>query len=780
MGVVHSAYDTELDRKVALKLLRPGAADEAEPTARMLREAKALAQVAHPNVVNVFDAGPHGALVFVAMEFVEGRTLGAWLREERRPWREVLAKFVDAGRGLAAVHAANLVHRDFKPDNVLLGSDGRVRITDFGLARALDAPSSARGAPDVAPRPSLGKLTATGAVHGTPAYMAPEQLEGRATKKSDQFSFALCLYEALYGEAPFERVADKLVYERVRPARREKEGAVPARVRAVVVRALSVDPDARFPSMEALLDALRVDPPRSWWRRAAVGVPIAAALLAAGVAWTRVDRDRGAVCRGGEQRLAGVWDTDRKRSVHDALVATGSPLAQGAWTFAERGLDDYAKRWVSGYTDACEATRVRGEQSGEMLDRRMQCLDDRLAEMKSLTGLLAHADAKMVGDAAQAPRNLMRIDDCANTRLLGTPMPPPGDPASAAEVDRIRSSLAQARAMRDAARYTDSLAIAATAADRARGLAYRPLAAEALLLQGELEGKAGQSKAAEATLYAALEAAESGHHDDYAARTWVKLVYQVGVRGGRYEEAHRLDDLARASIERLGHSDEIEAKRLAAVGLVLDAEGRHDEAIDDQQRGHALLLGVYGHDDYDVALSLQYAGEALRSAGRTDEAAAALQESESTLEAIVGPEHPAVAGVLDDIGSLLRSGGRANEALAYHRRAMGIAEAMMGPTSPDVAYVAGSLGEDFAALGRWEEALAAFQRSADVAVQAFGPGHPQLASALAGEGEAYLRLGRPRDAVAPLERALELRRAHGASPADLEEMQADLERARRN
>ena len=740
MGVVYTAYDTELDRKIALKLLRPGAGagDEPDAAARLLREAKALAQVAHPNVVNVFDAGLHGEGVFVAMEYVEGRTLGAWLREERHPWRDVLARFVDAGRGLAAVHAAKLVHRDFKPDNVLIGRDGRVRITDFGLARALEGPpSSARR---------------SGEVFGTPAYMAPEQREGHATERSDQYSFALSLQEALHDE--------------------------PARIRSAVARAVSADPEARFPSMDALLEALRVDPPRPWWRRAAVAVPLAAMVLAAGATWVRVDRDRKAVCRGGEQHLAGVWDEGRKRAVHDAILATSTPMAKDAWTFTERGLDDYASRWVGGYTNACEATRVRGEQSGEMLDRRMQCLDDRLSEMRSLTELLSHADAKMVGDAAQASRSLPRIEDCANVRVLAAPLPPPRTPAAETEVSAIRSSLAQARAMRDAARYADALGIARGAADRARQLAYRPLEAEALFLQGELEGKARDAVTAEKTLYASLAAAEAGHHDEFAARIWVKLVYQVGVRGARYEEAHRLDDMARASIERLGRADEIEAKRLGAIGLVLAAEGRTAEAIDDLERGHALLLVVYGHDDYDVAIARQYVGEALRDAGRLDEATAALQEAESTLETLVGPEHPAVAGVLDDIGSLLRARGRTGEAIETHRRVLDIAETMVGPVSPDVAYVTSSLGQDFAATGRWDDALASFTQSATVAEQAFGPEHPLVASALTGEGEAYLGLGQPQRAVAPLERALRIRIAHGAPPSELQETRTALERAR--
>jgi len=710
-------------------------------------------------------------------------TLGAWLRETHRPWRDVLSRYVDAGRGLAAVHAASLVHRDFKPHNVLLGRDGRVRITDFGLARSADAPVSARGdAPDAASstdvsKPHLGPLTATGAVHGTPAYMAPEQREGHATQQSDQFSFALSLYESLYGETAFETVDGQLAYGQVRPPPKGSE--VPDRLRTIVLRALRVDPAARFPSMTDLVEALRLDPPRAWWRRSAIAAALMV-LLVGGAAWAHYGRrDPGAMCRGGEQRLVGAWDADRKRAVHEGLLATGSPLASEAWRFAELGFDDYARRWVSGYTDACEATRVRGEQSGELLDRRMRCLDDRLSEMKALTVLLSHADAKMVGDAAEASRGLMRIEQCANTRELAEALPPPRDTAAAAEVDRIRSVLAQGRALREAGRYADALVVATSAAERAHGVKYRPLEAEALFLEGELQGKLRDGKAAEASLYAALAAAEAGHHDEFAARVWVKLVYQVGVRGARYDEARRLDDLARAAIERLGRADEIEGKRLATEGLVLDAEGHHAEAIDAERRGVELLLGVYGHDDLDVALSLQYLGEALHNAGRLEEATATLQESESILEAIVGPAHPSVAGVLDDIGSLLRTRGRVEEAITYHRRALAIAETAVGPSSADVSYGSDSLAEDLAALGRWDEALAMFQRSVAVAEQAMGPEHPYLATPLTGEGEAYLGLGQSQNAIAPLDRALASRRAHGASSAELERTRVALERARR-
>ncbi|MCA9659787.1 MAG: serine/threonine protein kinase, partial [Myxococcales bacterium] len=175
MGVVVEAYDPELDRKVAIKLLRSQRARQ-DSQARLLREAQAMARVSHPNVVQVYDVGLVGDQVFIAMELVVGETLAQWLEAERRPWPEVVARFIDAARGLAAAHAAGLVHRDFKPDNVLLASDGRVRVADFGLAREdREFQAATTAADNPGERPLLANtLTATGVLMGTPMYMSPE------------------------------------------------------------------------------------------------------------------------------------------------------------------------------------------------------------------------------------------------------------------------------------------------------------------------------------------------------------------------------------------------------------------------------------------------------------------------------------------------------------------------------------------------------------------------------------------------------------------------------
>jgi serine/threonine protein kinase len=288
MGRVYSARDPVLDRRVALKLLHPHAATD-ELETRLLREAKAMARLSHPEVITVHDAGRYADQLFIAMEFVEGRTLRQWLAQKRRPWREVLAVFLRAGRGLARAHEAGIIHRDFKPDNVLVGDDGRVRVTDFGLARAVQSPEAA---PEDAPAPPLGEettieatLTRTGTLLGTPAYMAPEQHAGApADERSDIYAFCVALYEGVYGERPFPGpgMAALVAQKRDGAVRTPKdERGVPRRLRRAILQGLRPSAVERYPSMPALLDALERGSraPRAW-----IAAGAFAGLVAAGAA----------------------------------------------------------------------------------------------------------------------------------------------------------------------------------------------------------------------------------------------------------------------------------------------------------------------------------------------------------------------------------------------------------------------------------------------------------------------------------------------------------------
>ncbi len=298
MGVVYAAEDPELNREVALKLLRDAmASDAGVASRRIFREARLAARVSHPNVVSIYEVGQYEDRVFIAMELVSGHSLTSWLVAKPRSLREILEVFVGAGRGLAAAHAAGVVHRDFKPDNVLVGSDGRARVGDFGLARRGDDEAESVGDTDMArrKRASLSDLSRAGAILGTPAYMAPEQHDGALTdSRTDQFSFCVALYEAVHGQRPFdgktwEELAEAVKAGRVRPP--PASSRVPASLHRIILRGLSVLPGDRFASMEELLRALGRDRgrPLRRWAYASLVVLVAVA-TALGADWVARER----------------------------------------------------------------------------------------------------------------------------------------------------------------------------------------------------------------------------------------------------------------------------------------------------------------------------------------------------------------------------------------------------------------------------------------------------------------------------------------------------------
>jgi hypothetical protein len=463
MGLVWAAYDPQLDRKVALKFVHAGAADPSG--ASLLREAQAIAKVSHPNVVAVHDVGADGDRVYLAEEFVRGSDLSAWLRARRALGRADRRGLPPAAQGLAAAHAAGVVHRDFKPANAIVGEDdGRARVVDFGLACSSPA-GAASGAPpagpdvDIAPlsatarSPALGgsDRTAPGTVLGTPLYMSPEQHAGQpADARSDQFSFCASLYEALYGELPFEgRTLQELAWAKTRGAVRPppRGTRVPGRLREVLLRGLQADAARRHPSMEALVAALgRAAAPRG--RRLAQGAVAAAVLVAAAVAVAGVVQQRRGLCRGAERKLAGVWDEARRRAVREAFLATGAPYAPRALQGAQEGLDAYGRELVAMHQEACEATRLRGEQSEEALDLRMGCLSRRLKELGAAADLFARADAQVVRTAAQVVAGLAPLADCADVAALKAPLAPPRDEAARRRVDAVRDEVARPRCSR--------------------------------------------------------------------------------------------------------------------------------------------------------------------------------------------------------------------------------------------------------------------------------------------------------------------------------------------
>ncbi len=353
MGVVYRARDPRLDRVVAIKLVRHSSASSSSGI-RLLREAQAMARLRHPNVVPIFDVGPVGGTVFLAMPLLDGGTLRSWLRDRPRSFDAILDRFVAAGRGLAAAHAAGLVHRDFKPDNVLLGTDGEVHVGDFGLARlADDEPAPEAGADMLAAE----GLTQTGAVLGTPPYMAPEQLRGLPIDaRADQFSFCVALWEALYNERPFPSPRPgtkqpqhaRLAAIAIGPVRPPASAGCPAWIAAVLTRGLAADPDQRWPSMQALLDATAGHrAARRWPRWLAAGV-LAVGLLSVAVAFARPAPTPAApvspaipLVHDGDLKAAAISPDGTKLALvtGDSLVIQGTEIGAKERIVVEHGVD---------------------------------------------------------------------------------------------------------------------------------------------------------------------------------------------------------------------------------------------------------------------------------------------------------------------------------------------------------------------------------------------------------------------------------------------------------
>ena len=755
MGQVHAAYDPELDRKVALKLLQPSAA--ADGRARLLREAQAMARLSHPNVLPVHDVGTFEGQVFIAMELVEGQSLRDWRLEQAPPWREVLRHYREAGRGLAAAHAAGLIHRDFKPGNVLLGKDGRVRVMDFGLARqAGDRGWSPQSPTMVGPDDSqvsaiTADLTGAGQVVGTLAYMAPEQFKGPADARSDQFSFCVTLYEGLYGVRPFPRKAHLIKSWKVSPA--PKEAHVPAWLRAVLLRGLSEEPSARYPSMDALVDALSRDPQaqRQKWTWAVAGL-----LGVVGVAalTTQQMTARSRLCQDSAQSLAGVWDGARKAQLSRAFVATGLPGASESWNRLESTLDRYSASWVKTRTDACEATRVRGEQSDEVLSLRMACLDGRLQGLRSLSDALTQPDAAAVDASLRAAAALPGLEGCSQVAQLRARVRPPANAALRRQVEAIRPVLADARAALDLARYASGLARATSALEQARATHYPPVEAEAFEVVARLKEKSGRNADALEDFYNALVSAQAGGDDATTAAAALGLSRVEFVRA-RYSEAKRWGRYTEATLERLGGDAKLAGAQAMVLGLVALAEGQVSEGLTLCQQALALRIKAYGPEHPEVAESYNSLGRALYLATRDKESMGPLTRALEIWEKTLGPDHPDTAQALYNLGNTLEQLGRMEESLQRHERSLAIRRARLGPEHAELASSLGRTAALKARLGRPVEALRDIQEALRLSLKVYGPNHPQTADTYRNQGFIQMALELHKEAVSSYRHSLE-------------------------
>lgn len=767
MGVVYRAYDPQLEREVAVKLVRFGAADS-EAQRRLLTEARVLARLAHPNVVAVHDAGVRGDEVFIAMELVKGTTLDRWLTLSKRSARAVLDVFNAAGQGLAAAHAAGVVHRDFKPQNVLVDENHgelRARVLDFGLAM----PRATAAAGDA--------VLASGLLGGTPAYMAPEQHRGeRADARADQFSFCVALFEALAGERPFlsdsvEAARENVLAGRLRkfPTRRD----LPRRAQAAIERGLSVDPAARFPTMGDLLAALAPPPTRPgvWAGLAAVGF---AALVTA----TLLMREP--PCAGAEASMARVWGEPRRAAIAEAFRSNAAPGAMAVHERFQLAVDDFARRWVEQRQAACSETLVHHEQSQTAMDLRFACLDRRLAELDGLLFTVPGTDgASLVEHALPAVAALTPLEACADVRWLGQQAPPP--PEAQAAVAQLTVELSATKALVELGRYAQALERATDAHTHALAAAHAPAIAEARYWLGaSLHHLARYAESRDHLKAAALGAmaADDGRALVRAAGT---LVDTISAQQSQLDEGELWLQLADARVTALGGDRALTTDLLVHRAGLEAARGHFQRARDLGGQALGELELLFGPNNLRVGYLLTQLGVFAFRATDWKQSEAWLHRAQDVLVGVYGARHPAVAAARCQLGNSLGAQGRAAEALAELSAVLPLQEEQLGKAHPDVAATLHATSLPLIQLGRLDEAKANLERAIAIITDALGAEHPRLAASFYHLGYLHSMQGDFEAAWASHSRALHIReRTFGVEHAMVADICVELGNARRS
>jgi eukaryotic-like serine/threonine-protein kinase len=689
LGVVYEAYDPELDRRVAIKLVRVqarGNEDEAAAQARLLREAQVLAKLSHHNVIHVYDVGTLGDRVYVAMEIVEGGSLRAWLSERPRRWRDVVALFLAAGQGLAAAHAAGLVHRDFKPENVLVDRSNRPFVVDFGLAKACEIADARPDANASASRLSAllaASTEGTGVLVGTPNYMAPEQFKGTDVgPPADQFAFCVALWEALFGERPFHaHDVDDLAAKVTRGDRRNAPSGrgVPTAIRRVLERGLRVKPAERWPSMEVLCARL-TSVTRARARQAiALGV-VASAIGSAALGKWLAATDR---CTGFGASIAAVWNPSHAAALQERLESDARRFSGPTAAAAIRELDAITNEWIEASRSACQAAS-RGEEPANVHAAQVSCLDARHRGIVAAIASIEQLGAERVEDAMSIAQSLPRPARCLDARVIGPWVEPPSDETTAEEVEEIRGQLAE-RFAGAATRLHDAEVALEGLLARAEELGYAPLVAEAGLAAGDIHDRAGHLDPAHERITSALWTAQGAADLDTVVRAATQLVYLDGVTRNDFSSAKIWRNLATSSLQARGDDPRLRADLENAWAGTNLAAAYLDEAAAGFDRAIETYSTIFSSDDPRLIPPMNNAAIVAAKRGDFGRAEELLESALTVAESAFGPWHPDVANLLHTMGEVAFNKGDLLRARIMFERAIEVRESALGPDHPLLA-----------------------------------------------------------------------------------------------
>lgn len=802
MGVVFSAYDPELDRKVALKLLRTAARAKGSKE-RLVREARAVARIAHPNVVVVHDVGEHESSVFMAMEFVEGGTLATWLKDQPRTQTAILEAFVQAGRGLEAAHAAGIVHRDFKPLNVLMG-DERPRVTDFGLAFGEARRPTELELMSVEQALSDETLTQTGMMVGTPAYMAPEQFQrANVDARSDQFSFCVALYEALCEARPFAgRTVSELAANVVagRLAEPHRLDALPRRVRLVLERGLQPDPAGRFSSISALLTQLKAVQGGLWRGRMMLttGSLLGIAGLGYGLWVAPAAAETG--CDDPQQHIAATWDAGRRERLETTLLGddAGSAYTATAVTQVLTALDHRVEEWEQSHATVCAA---------DPSPAQLRCLEGIRGRLDAVVGALERGGPQTLNDAAPTVLRVPPPFRCeSNPRFLGEPLAAStsGPTASGWQAQRLASSLVELGAY---ARAVDEGASALAVASEHKDLA---LEARSGLVLGRAQVALAQFEDARETLEAAFSASWAAHDGPAALEIAAQLVMLIGKEQGNEELAEVWLDLGSVAAARAEGPSLEEASFWEAAGVLAQSRNTWTDAAALHERALSMRRELLPPNHPDVVSSLHHISGIKYEVG---DVAGGLERSQDVLQRrleALGPDHPHVAfarntlavgliyrGDVDEgieqlelaLEAGVRAHGQYNPSLAAmrsnlaaalnrkgeHARAMKIYtdvlrtwETARGADDPSIGLAHYNLGSTAQKIGDFEVAQTHYEQAVALWEDQLGPDHPRMATGLSGLSSVLSLQGDCKGALPHVQRAAAIMGALDPSPRSVQ------------
>ena len=748
MGTVYAARDRKLERIVALKVLHRSTGTTSDAWSLILHEARVLARLSHPNIVAVFDAGITDQHLYLVMEYVRGTTLDEWLADEWRSTTEIVKAFIEAGRGLVAAHEAGVIHGDFKPNNVLLGDDDRIRVVDFGVARIgpnLDSAlvNTARGLMQTQTLADSAISTirnTDGPIIGTPAFMAPEQfLQSGLDDRSDQFSFCVALYRAVFGVKPFEgdtleTLVENVINGRLQPA--PVKNRYERHIADALARGMSVRPDYRYPSMNELLADLQQ--PASRGRRVLTfsAAALAIAAVSGGVA---VVLDRGTSsppCTDSERQLQGVWDKDTKAAIRTGLEG---PSGQSAWAIIEPVLDRYTATWTDAHRAACEATHIHHEQSEALLDLRMACLQGKQHELEILRDLLLEPEPGQVPRLIEATHRLSDIAECEDLDALSAPIRPPTDPEAREAEQRLRDLAAELRVLNHAGRFQLAIEQSEPALREARERKLSRALSEILLQRGIAERHAGLLEPAEASLQESAAAAESARDQLGKVRAWAQLIFVVGHDQitDRWRPWERLGTAALSGLKGAAAAGPARMLR-SAIGA---AHGAHGEVVE----AYAALKEaerMAERDDAkaDLAFVTGALGTGLFHMGRLDEARTYLARSLALRRAIYGPDHPEVAEALNNLGLVRAAQGDLGAAKKLVTKALALREKATPPNPAELAESYSNIGTLHFNLNEFQEAQTWFKKGLKTERASLRPRHPSIAGSLYNLAMTYTRL----------------------------------------